>query len=85
MDARRLLFELVDLPVPWQISARPHPGSTLPEWNAYLTTGVPHQAPTDFPLDARTEADRSEAGQRVARNFGKFSGEPAARGRLLPD
>ncbi|MER7908200.1 DUF317 domain-containing protein [Streptomyces sp. NPDC096068] len=80
-------FERGDLPVAWQISARPRPGSTLSEWNAYLTTDVPHEAPAGFPLalGARTEADRSEAGRRVARNFGKFSGKPAARDRLRPD
>ncbi|WP_086826754.1 DUF317 domain-containing protein [Streptomyces sp. NRRL B-24572] len=50
-------FELGDLPVAWQISARSHPSSTLPEWNAYFTAGVPHETLTDFllALDARTE------------------------------
>ncbi|MER8235670.1 DUF317 domain-containing protein [Streptomyces sp. NPDC094049] len=50
-------FERGDLPVAWQISARSHPDSGLPEWNAYLTAGVPHEALTDFllALDAHTE------------------------------
>ncbi|WP_430381569.1 DUF317 domain-containing protein [Streptomyces fradiae] len=50
-------FELGDLPVAWQISARSHPGSGLPEWNAYFTAGIPHEALTDFllALAARTE------------------------------
>ncbi|WMX47041.1 DUF317 domain-containing protein [Streptomyces roseicoloratus] len=49
-------FELGDLPVAWQISAQSHPGGTLPEWNAYFTVGVPHEALTDLllALDART-------------------------------
>lgn len=34
-------FELGDLPVAWQVSARPHPDSALVEWNAYFTAGVP--------------------------------------------
>ncbi|MEU7031681.1 DUF317 domain-containing protein [Streptomyces sp. NPDC046275] len=50
-------FELGDLPVAWQVSARTRPDSALPEWNAYFTAGLPHEALTDFllALDARTE------------------------------
>ncbi|MYV70566.1 DUF317 domain-containing protein [Streptomyces sp. SID2131] len=50
-------FERGDLPVSWQISARPHSSSALPEWNAYFTAGVPHETLTDFllALDVRTE------------------------------
>ncbi|MFJ2786179.1 MULTISPECIES: DUF317 domain-containing protein [unclassified Streptomyces] len=50
-------FELGDLPVAWQVSARTCPDSALAEWNAYFTAGVPHEALTDFllALDARTE------------------------------
>ncbi|MBP2582241.1 hypothetical protein J3A78_002719 [Streptomyces sp. PvR006] len=114
-------FERGDLPVAWQIAARSHSGSTLPEWNAYFTSGVPHETLTDLllALDARTEpafcfdgftarraaltsarrsrgaAHRhppgnpatakstrtgvSQGGGRT-RDFGKFSGNPAARG-----
>ncbi|MGV9691119.1 DUF317 domain-containing protein [Streptomyces sp. NPDC003444] len=48
---------LGDLPVAWQVSARPHPTSALTEWNAYFTAGLPHEALTDFflALGARTE------------------------------
>ncbi|MGW0962457.1 DUF317 domain-containing protein [Streptomyces gelaticus] len=50
-------FELGDLPVAWQVSARSHPASALAGWNAYFTAGVPHEALTDFllALDARAE------------------------------
>ncbi|MFJ2895870.1 DUF317 domain-containing protein [Streptomyces sp. NPDC087218] len=50
-------FELGGIPVARQISARSHPGSGLPEWNAYFTGGVPCEALTDFllALDARAE------------------------------
>ncbi|WP_308433060.1 DUF317 domain-containing protein [Streptomyces tanashiensis] len=50
-------FELSDLPVAWQVSARSHPASALPEWNAYFTAGVPNEALTDFllALDARQD------------------------------
>ncbi|MFI8965598.1 DUF317 domain-containing protein [Streptomyces sp. NPDC053493] len=34
-------FQLGDPPVAWQVSARSHSGSGLPEWNAYFTAGVP--------------------------------------------
>jgi hypothetical protein len=50
-------FQLGGLPVAWQISARAHPASAMTEWNAYFTTGVPHEALADFllALDARRE------------------------------
>ncbi|MET8740789.1 DUF317 domain-containing protein [Streptomyces sp. NPDC004728] len=50
-------FELGDLPVAWQVSARTRPTSALAEWNAYFTAGVPHEALTDFllALDACSE------------------------------
>ncbi|MEU3397568.1 DUF317 domain-containing protein [Streptomyces filamentosus] len=50
-------FELGDLPVAWQVSARSCPDSAVAEWNVYFTAGVPHEALTDFllALDARTE------------------------------
>ncbi|MFB6991350.1 DUF317 domain-containing protein [Streptomyces sp. NPDC056178] len=50
-------FQLGGLPVAWQVSARPHPDTALAEWNAYFTTGTPHEVLADFlfALDARTE------------------------------
>ena len=50
-------FQLGGLPVAWQISARTHPASVMTEWNAYFTTGTPHEALADFflALDARPE------------------------------
>jgi hypothetical protein len=50
-------FQLGGLPVAWQISARTHSASAMTEWNAYFTTGTPHEALADFllALDARTE------------------------------
>ncbi|WP_327731507.1 DUF317 domain-containing protein [Streptomyces sp. NBC_00487] len=52
-------FELGGLPVAWQLSARPHATSALTEWNAYFTTGVPHEALADLlvALDAREAPD----------------------------
>ncbi|WP_313772155.1 MULTISPECIES: DUF317 domain-containing protein [Streptomyces] len=52
-------FELGGLPVAWQISARAHPASAMTAWNAYFTTGTPHEAIADFlfALDARSEPD----------------------------
>ncbi len=60
-------FELGDLPVAWQISARSHPDSGLPEWNAYFTAGVPHEALTDFllALEARTDPAFSFDGPEI--------------------
>ncbi|MFF8509840.1 DUF317 domain-containing protein [Streptomyces sp. NPDC015492] len=60
-------FELGDLPVAWQMSARSHPGSALPEWNAYFTAGVPHEALTDFllALDVRAEPAFSFDGPEI--------------------
>ncbi|QES06165.1 DUF317 domain-containing protein [Streptomyces venezuelae] len=57
-------FELGDLPVAWQVSARTRPDSALPEWNAYFTAGLPHEALTDFllALGARTELTFSFGG-----------------------
>ncbi|WP_405872815.1 DUF317 domain-containing protein [Streptomyces zaomyceticus] len=50
-------FELGDLPVAWQVSSRSHSTSALPEWKAYFTAGVPHEALTDFlrALDVRPD------------------------------
>ncbi|WP_405889796.1 DUF317 domain-containing protein [Streptomyces sp. NBC_00133] len=50
-------FQLGGLPVAWQVSARPHAASAMTEWNAYFTTGVPHEALADFllALDARPD------------------------------
>ncbi|KUO22167.1 DUF317 domain-containing protein [Streptomyces dysideae] len=52
-------FELGGLPVAWQLSARPHSDSALTEWNAYFTTGVPHEALADLliALDTRDVPD----------------------------
>lgn len=57
VDSCRLSFEPGSLAVARQISARSHSGSGLPEWNAYFTAGVPHEALTDFllALGTRTE------------------------------
>ncbi len=46
-----------ELPVAWQVSARTHTTSALAEWNAYFTTGVPHEVLADFllALDARPD------------------------------
>ncbi|WP_079056361.1 DUF317 domain-containing protein [Streptomyces caeruleatus] len=48
-------FELGGLPVAWQLSARSHATSVMPEWNAYFTTGVPYEALADLlvAIDAR--------------------------------
>jgi hypothetical protein len=50
-------FHLGELPVAWQVSARTHTASAVAEWNAYFTTGVPHEVLADFllALDARPE------------------------------
>jgi hypothetical protein len=50
-------IQLGGLPVAWQVSARPHAASAMTEWNAYFTTGVPHEALADFllALDARPD------------------------------
>ncbi|MEU6988010.1 DUF317 domain-containing protein [Streptomyces sp. NPDC046324] len=50
-------FELGGLPVAWRVSARSHPDSAVPEWNAYFTAGLPHEALVDFlfALDSRAE------------------------------
>ncbi|MEU2874130.1 DUF317 domain-containing protein [Streptomyces olivoreticuli] len=50
-------FELGGLPVAWQISARTHAASAMTEWNAYFTTGTPHEVLADFllALDAHAE------------------------------
>ncbi|MET9812350.1 DUF317 domain-containing protein [Streptomyces sp. NPDC006355] len=52
-------FELGGLPVAWQLSVRPHSASALTEWNAYFTTGVPHEALADLliALDTRDVPD----------------------------
>ncbi|WP_420864096.1 DUF317 domain-containing protein [Streptomyces deccanensis] len=52
-------FELGGLPVAWQLSARPHPASTMTEWNAYFTTGIPYEALADLlvAIDAREAPD----------------------------
>ncbi|AKA05131.1 hypothetical protein SAZ_23810 [Streptomyces noursei ZPM] len=48
-------FELGGLPVAWQLSARTRATSAMTEWNAYFTTGVPHEALADLlvAIDAR--------------------------------
>ncbi|MGW2590346.1 DUF317 domain-containing protein [Streptomyces sp. NPDC001515] len=50
-------FYLGDLPIAWQISARPDASSSLASWTAYFTTGVPGEAVVDFlvALDDRAE------------------------------
>lgn len=50
-------FELGGLPVAWQVSARSHPDSAVPEWNAYFTAGLPHEVLVDFlfAFDSREE------------------------------
>ncbi|WP_369173517.1 DUF317 domain-containing protein [Streptomyces sp. R28] len=52
-------FQLGDLPVAWQLSARSHAASAMAEWNAYFTVGVPHEALSDLliALDAREAPD----------------------------
>ncbi|MFE6397521.1 DUF317 domain-containing protein [Streptomyces alboflavus] len=52
-------FEVGGLPVAWQLSARPHVGSALTEWNAYFTVGIPHEALADLlvAIDAREAPD----------------------------
>ncbi|MDG4856712.1 DUF317 domain-containing protein [Streptomyces sp. T-3] len=52
-------FELGGLPVAWQLSARPHAGSAMTEWNAYFTAGVPYEALTDLliAIDTREMPD----------------------------
>lgn len=52
-------FTLGGLRVALQISARPDTASALVQWNAYFTTGVPHEALHDFlvALDASTVPD----------------------------
>ncbi|WP_326800308.1 DUF317 domain-containing protein [Streptomyces sp. NBC_01808] len=49
-------FHLGDLPIAWQVSARTDT-SSLAEWSAYFTTGVPGEAVADFlvALDARNQ------------------------------
>ncbi|MFE5509437.1 DUF317 domain-containing protein [Streptomyces sp. NPDC056529] len=66
------------LPVAWRISARSHSGSGLPEWNAYFTAGVPHEALTDLllALDARAEPALSFGGPETV------LAAVCARGRL---
>ncbi|QFX86285.1 DUF317 domain-containing protein [Streptomyces sp. SYP-A7193] len=41
-------FELGGLPVAWQLSARQHASSAMPEWNAYFTADVPYEALADL-------------------------------------
>ncbi|MFJ7059987.1 DUF317 domain-containing protein [Streptomyces microflavus] len=43
-------FHLGDLPIAWQVSARSDTTSSLAEWSAYFTQGVPGEAITDFLL-----------------------------------
>ncbi|WP_217553130.1 DUF317 domain-containing protein [Streptomyces sp. GbtcB6] len=52
-------FELGGLPVAWQLSARGHAASAVPEWNVYFTTGVPYEALADLlvAIDAREVPD----------------------------
>ncbi|MHC0433826.1 SPDY domain-containing protein [Streptomyces sp. O3] len=57
-------FELGELPVAWQLSARPHAASAMPEWNAYFTAGVPYEVLADLlvAMDAREAPDAGFAG-----------------------
>jgi hypothetical protein len=57
-------FELGGLPVALQPSARTHAASAMTEWNAYFTTGVPHEAVTDLlvALNARDMPDADVMG-----------------------
>ncbi|MFJ9033666.1 DUF317 domain-containing protein [Streptomyces sp. NPDC102274] len=50
-------FQLGELPVAWQVSARTHPSDPVAQWNAYFTKGVPHEVLADFllALDARPD------------------------------
>ncbi|OII62890.1 DUF317 domain-containing protein [Streptomyces sp. CC77] len=50
-------FYLGELPIAWQISARPDTGSPLAGWSAYFTPDVPGEAVADFlvALDARDQ------------------------------
>lgn len=52
-------FELGGLPVAWQLSARSRATSAMMEWNAYFTTGVPHEVLADLlvAIDAREAPD----------------------------
>lgn len=43
-------FHLGGLPVAWQVSARSDTTSSLADWSAYFTPGVPGEAITDFLL-----------------------------------
>ncbi|KUF15445.1 SPDY domain containing protein [Streptomyces silvensis] len=56
-------FELGGLPVAWQLSARSHATSVMPEWNAYFTTGVPYEALADLlvAMNAREAPDTGPA------------------------
>ncbi|MER6081338.1 DUF317 domain-containing protein [Streptomyces sp. NPDC001833] len=47
-------FELGGLPVALQLSTRTHADSAMTEWNAYFTTGVPHEAVTDLVVALNT-------------------------------
>ncbi|AJC55024.1 DUF317 domain-containing protein [Streptomyces sp. 769] len=60
-------FELGGLYVALQISARPDASSVAAEWNAYFTTGVPHEALADFlvALDASAVPDAGFEGPEV--------------------
>ncbi|MET8969188.1 DUF317 domain-containing protein [Streptomyces hydrogenans] len=80
-----------DLPVAWQTSARPYPESTRSEWNAYLTTGVPHEALTDFPLaldrphGSGPEWGRAGGGPETSGSFREIQPSRAVSDRIQPD
>jgi hypothetical protein len=50
-------FRLGELPIAWQVSARPDAGSPLAQWSAYFTPNIPGEVLADFltALDTRRE------------------------------
>ncbi|WP_341846334.1 DUF317 domain-containing protein [Streptomyces regalis] len=83
-------FELGGLPVALQLSARTHAASAMTEWNAYFTTGVPHEAVTDLlvALDARDMPDAGVMGPEAvltATGPGQRSRTPLLLQRLPGD
>ncbi|WSQ12942.1 DUF317 domain-containing protein [Streptomyces sp. NBC_01231] len=48
-------FQLGELPIAWQVSAREHTDSPLAQWSAYFTPDIPGEVLSDFllALDAR--------------------------------
>lgn len=60
-------FHLGDLPIAWQVSARSDTTSSLADWSAYFTPGVPGEAITDFlmALDECSQPTALSAGPEV--------------------